>query len=39
MTQKISLLAVATVFIGLWTVSTVREGEAYLRDSTVIPWF
>ena len=32
MTQIASLLAVATVFIGLWTLFTVREGGAYTRD-------
>ena len=32
-TQIASLLAVATVFIGLWTLFTVREGGAYTRDT------
>ena len=41
MTQIAGLLAIATVFIGLWTLFTVRElmreggVGAYSRDSTV----
>ena len=35
MAQIASLLAVATVFIGLWTLFTVREGgRTYRRDKT-----
>ena len=34
MTQMASVLAVATVYIGLWTLITVREGGAYTRDKT-----
>ena len=36
MTQIASLLAVATVFIGLWTrfIYSQGEGEAYTQDKT-----